>query len=806
MMNADPKLLQLFQEEVTDYLQALNDGLLRIEMAEGNERSELIREMNRLAHSMKGAARAVGYSMIETVGHAMEEVLNRVMAGSLELSPDVADTLYDGLDLITGAMNGDDDDETIPADVIEEVVNNLRQAAGLDPLGATNDAAKPNGNGAAINENQEVPDITPKAKAKAAKPVAQPEPKPEPEAKHITEIQAEQPEAVHAKHENEHEQSTATMTMVLRPPEETLRVAVRKLDHLMAEVSELLVARMQSDERRRQISEVRRDLMKWQRHWRGVRASYIRLVRRQQESDSALPPELVALIKFMETNERYLSRVTRQLTQLGQHMAQDNMQLTALSDLLQDDVASLRMMPFESIVGSFQRMVRDISREQNKEIHLEIIGAHVEIDKMVLDALKDPLVHLLRNSVDHGLEDGDTREAAGKAHTGSLILKVEQRGSEIVIIVGDDGRGFDINRIKQKAMQVGLITPADAEKMSDTDARMLVFSSGFSTNDQVTAISGRGLGMDIVRTRIEGLRGRIEVESNSGEGTTITLHVPVSLTRIRGVLLKVGEESYAVPSVMVNRMETIPAFSIYTAEGKEMVVLNDRPMPLVRLAQVLSTPGDYERGAMLNVIVLQMAERMVAFEVDGLYSETELVLTPLGIELGNIHFIAGAALLGSGEVLLVLDANDLVRFATGMKMPANRARRQLPQQQKVTPDRLTVMVVDDSITTRTLEKNILEAVGFDVRVAIHGQQAWEMLTDIRPDVIISDVEMPYMNGLELARLVKRNGHTQDIPFILLTSLAKPEQLQAGFDAGADAYLVKSRFDQQELLNTIQSVL
>ncbi|MCA9896141.1 MAG: response regulator, partial [Anaerolineae bacterium] len=177
-----------------------------------------------------------------------------------------------------------------------------------------------------------------------------------------------------------------------------------------------------------------------------------------------------------------------------------------------------------------------------------------------------------------------------------------------------------------------------------------------------------------------------------------------------------------------------------------------------------------------------------------------------GIELGNIHFIAGAALLGSGEVLLVLDANDLVRFATGMKMPANRARRQLPQQQKVTPDRLTVMVVDDSITTRTLEKNILEAVGFDVRVAIHGQQAWEMLTDIRPDVIISDVEMPYMNGLELARLVKRNGHTQDIPFILLTSLAKPEQLQAGFDAGADAYLVKSRFDQQELLNTIQSVL
>ncbi|MAU13241.1 MAG: hypothetical protein CL607_25715 [Anaerolineaceae bacterium] len=790
MLNADQKLLQLFQEEVTDYLQALNDGLLRIEMTEGDERDELIREMNRIAHSMKGAARAVGYGMIETVGHAMEEVLNRVMDGSLALSPDVADTLYDGLDLITGAMNGDEDDDTIPDDVIQDVVNNLRSAAGLDVPQASHDSSS-NGNGqhngAGINENQEVPAV------KADMPLPDPQP-----------TAPIQPDSNKTDADSEH--ATATMTMALRPSEETLRVAVRKLDHLMAEVSELLVARMQNDERRRQINVVRRDLMKWQRHWRGVRASYIRLVRRQQEPDSHLPPELVAVIKFLETNERYMSRITRQMTQLGQHVAQDNMQLTALSDMLQDDVASLRMMPFEAIIGSFQRMVRDISREQNKDIHLDIIGAAVEIDKMVLDALKDPLVHLLRNSIDHGLEDGDTREAAGKPRTGELSLKVEQRGSEIVIIVSDDGQGFDIKRIKQKAMQVGLITPSEAEKLSDTDARMLVFASGFSTNEQVTAISGRGLGMDIVRTRIESLRGRIEVDSRSGEGTTVTLHVPVSLTRIRGVLLKVGDENYAVPSVMVNRMETIPAFSIYTAEGKEMVVLNERPMPLVKLGQLLGTPDEMVRGDTLNVIVLQMAERMVAFEVDGLYSETELVLTPLGRELANVHFIAGAALLGSGDVLLVLDANDLVRQATGMTLPIKRTISPLHQSRKVTTDKLTAMVVDDSITTRTLEKNILEAVGFDVRVAVHGEQAWDMLTDMRPDVIISDVEMPYMNGLDLARLVKSHVHTQDIPFILLTSLAKPEQRQAGLEAGADAYLVKSRFDQQELLNTIQSVL
>ncbi|QPC84671.1 hybrid sensor histidine kinase/response regulator [Phototrophicus methaneseepsis] len=784
-MTTDQKLLQIFREEVTDYLQVLNDGLLRVEMTQGEERYGLIREMNRVAHSMKGAARAVGYAMIETVGHHMEEVLNRVLAGTLTLTPDVADTLYDGLDLISSALEGADEaDDTLSDEVIETVIENLRQAAGIK----VEDTQSSNGNHA--QHSQEMPIITVDA-LPPTEPVEVSEPPP---------IVSSEP----LPPENDKTASSTTMTMVLGPGEESLRVAVRKLDRLMAEVSELLVARMQNDERQRQISNLRRDVMKWQRQWRSVRGAYIRMMRREQEPGSHLSSEVVTLIRFMENNERSLSQMARQLAQLDQRVAQDNMQLTALADMLQNDVASLRMMPFEAITGSFHRMVRDIAREQSKEIDLHIEGAKVEIDKTVLDALKDPLVHLLRNAVDHGLEDTHTRAINGKSPTGHLSLKVLQRGSEIVIVISDDGRGFDVARIKKKALQMGLISIAELETLSDVDARMLVFHSGFSTNDQVTAISGRGLGMDIVRTRIEGLRGRIEVESISGESTTITLHVPVSLTRIRGVLLHLGEETYAVPSVMVNRMESLPRTAIYTAEGKEMVVLNEHPMPLVKLGDLLSTPGSAERGDVVNVIVLQLAERMVAFEVDGLYSEMELVLTPLGKELANLYFIAGAALLGSGEVLLVLDANDLVRRATGMMLGAKRAPRGLPH--KNVPERLRVLIVDDSITTRTLEKNILEAVGFDVQVAIHGQQAWEMLAESQPDVIISDVEMPYLTGLELARLVKSHPHTRNIPFVLLTSLTKPAQREAGLQAGADAYLVKSRFDQQELLETIQSVL
>jgi two-component system chemotaxis sensor kinase CheA len=308
--------------------------------------------------------------------------------------------------------------------------------------------------------------------------------------------------------------------------------------------------------------------------------------------------------------------------------------------------------------------------------------------------------------------------------------------------------------------------------------------------------------MDIVRDRVETLRGQIVVQSHSGQGTTMTISVPVSLTRIRGILLRVGEEDYAIPSTMVLRMETLPRSAIFTGEGREMVLVNERPMPLVSLGALLEVAGMGLRGAEIQLLALQSGDKSVAFEVDALYSELELVLKPLGPELRNAPFVAGAALLGSGDIVIMLDANDLIRRASG----AAPLRRSTPSRLKARARKLRVLVVDDSITTRTLEKNILEAIGFDVLVAMDGMEAWQILGDTLPDVIISDVEMPNMNGLELTRRVKTSAHTQHIPLILLTSLAKPEQREAGLQAGADAYLIKSRFDQAELLETIQAVI
>ncbi|MDQ7034053.1 MAG: chemotaxis protein CheA [Anaerolineae bacterium] len=575
-------LLQIFYVEVSEHIAALNDSLLRVEMASMGAKPELLREMNRVAHSMKGAARAVGFKLVETVSHYMEEVFQASLQGDLNLTPQVADVLYDGLDVIQHAVDGSPSEEAIVKAVLYSMERMIRYPNPDSPLAP--DAPVPSS------------DETPTLQI--------------PPALMTTTI----------------ETGAIAPTMLLRASEETIRVSVDKLDQLMADTSELLVARMQAESREERVTELQRDHARWLREWRGVRAAYIRLARRVQEQDEAISTEMTTLFKFLESNQRYLAKANRELGQLRQLLTQDNLQLATLSEQVQSNVSDLRMMPFETIIGGFQRMVRDMARDLAKQVHLEIVGAWVEIDKTVLDALKDPLMHLLRNAIDHGLERADDRRKIGKEPAGHIRLDVEQRGAEIVIRVMDDGRGLNLGKIRKKAVGRGLLSAQEATVLTDDEARMLVFYSGFSTSESVTSLSGRGIGMDVVRNRVENLRGRVSVESIVGEGTTVTLNVPVSLTRLRVISLQIGAEHYAIPSVMVERMESYPIEDIYTAEGREMLNINQRPTPLVSLAKILDTPFNQPRGDRVHIIALQTAERAVAFEVDQLDSEMELVL------------------------------------------------------------------------------------------------------------------------------------------------------------------------------------
>ena len=773
--STDHDLLSIFRDEVGEYLSTLNSTLLQIETSAAD--AEVLRELNRVAHSMKGAARAVGLKVIETIAHYMEDVFDAALNDHLGLSPDVCDLLYDGLDLIQNTVDGVENDQG----TLAEVLARLEQVVAAGAAAAPSDGA----------DASLLLDLPPEADSAPA-----PSRKRDP-----AEVRPVEPLPTPAS------PALDTATVVIRTAEESIRVPVSKLDRLMAEVSELLVARMQSEERQQEVEDLRRVHGRWRREWQGVRGAYIWLARRLQDGQDDLRDDLATLFKFLETNQRRLQETNQGLTQLVQALRQDNLRLTTLTDQLQDDIGGMRMVAFDTLLGSFQRIVRDLARDTDKQVHLDVTGAAVEIDKTVLDALRDPIMHLLRNAVDHGIEPPDERERQGKSPAGRVLIDVEQRGSEILVRVGDDGRGIDPAAVRQVAVRQHILSKQEADLITDDEARSLIFHPGLTTTAQVTAISGRGIGMDVVRDRVESLRGRLSVQSAVGKGTTISLSVPVSLTRIRCVLLRAGDETYAIPSTVVARMVTLPRAAVFTAENRDMVVIDGQPMPLVALADVLGLPltARADDGAPVVTLVLRAADRTVAFEVDDLASERELVLKPLGPEIARARFVSGAALLGTGAVIIVLDANDLVRTATGTAI----TRRWLPDESQATAPaerRLRILVVDDSITTRTLEKNILETAGFDVTVAIDGVEGWMRLNEADYDVVISDVEMPNMNGLDLTRQIKNSSHTCDIPVILLTSLAKPEQQQAGLQAGADAYLIKSRFDQGELLKMIWAVV
>jgi len=744
-------LLSIFWVEAADYLEALNRLLLQLEVAApGDDAIPRLREVTRIAHSLKGAARAVGQTAIETLAHHMEDLFDLALAGRLTLNPGVCDALYDSLDVIQLIADG----APVSPEVVEEAVHGLQSVASGD--GSAAGDGQPGGTAVELSA---MPGDSPAA-------------------------------AVHA-------------------TGDTVRVSLGKLDQLMGQTSELLLARMHSEQRHQDVQELLDEHRRWRRLWRQARSAYIRATRRLRDAHSpAMPAEgsadLFTLLDFLESTQHYITESGRRLAALGQALAQDSLHLTALVDELQADIASVRMLPFATILGAFQRMVRDLARAGGKEAILVVEGAQVELDKHVLEMLKDPLMHLLRNAVDHGIEPPDARAAAGKPPAGTIRLTVSSRGNDIHVAVRDDGRGIDPQAVGRRALEAGLISELDVENLSDSEITALIFEPGFSTAQRVTPLSGRGLGLDVVRQRVEALRGRLWVENHPGQGATFHLIVPVSLTRTRCLLARIGEETYAIPLTSVTRITTIDPATVFAVESRPMIEIDGRPIPLVHLATVLERPAPPAPLTPTSpVLILHSTEqRQVAFIIDELVSEQELVLKALGEELGRVRNVAGAAILGSGEVVIVLNPSDLIKSARRARAMIARAAEAATGPEAGEPGPPRILVVDDSLTTRTLEKNILEAAGFRVRTATDGDEALRVLLEHPIDVIISDIEMPGLNGFDLTRRLKAYARWRDIPLILVTSRDSPGDRERGLQAGADAYVAKSEFDQDELLRII----
>jgi two-component system chemotaxis sensor kinase CheA len=460
-------------------------------------------------------------------------------------------------------------------------------------------------------------------------------------------------------------------------------------------------------------------------------------------------------------------------------------------------VRRLRLRPFGDVCESLPRAVRDVAAAGNKEVELTIDGVDVEADRMVIDALRDPLLHLVRNAVDHGIEPPDERERTGKPRQGSIRVSAELAGGRMVVSVADDGAGLDEDAIRRTLRERGLPEPG-----SSSDLAEVLLTGGFSTRQQATAISGRGVGLDIVRSSLERIRGSVDVEWTKGRGTTFILECPPTPATLRAVLVRLGAYVYALPTVHVQRLRRVRTADLRSAAGGMILPTRKGPIRVFSLARLLGPPLEarpLEQTAI--VVVASVGSRRGGFIVDEVLDEDELVMRPLGAGDGAVPHAAGATILPSGKVALVLAVPSLL--SAGLR--PGKAIAPTVTVDRDTP-RLRILVADDSITTRTLEQGVLESAGYQVFTAVNGEDAWDTLQQEGADALVADVEMPRMDGFALCRRVRSSERFRELPIVLVTGLDSAADRARGLEAGADVYIAKASFDQSSLLEAVSQLI
>ncbi|MBI4565715.1 MAG: response regulator [Planctomycetes bacterium] len=569
-----------------------------------------------------------------------------------------------------------------------------------------------------------------------------------------------------------------------------VRVSGEKLDALVTAGGELLVARRRTEARAEHLASLLEFAERWQREWRAVRKDV-------RSTARALPRRSASVLEKSEENVRALRR---NLDSLAGGIAADARAIEQAAAPLEESVRRVRMLPFGETCEGLERLVRDLSTSSGKTVEFVIRGADVHLDRSIIEGLKDPLTHLVRNAIDHGIESAAARREGGKFEGGRVTVSAALRGAQVEITVEDDGRGLDVAAIREQARRKTWPLPDE-----DGEAVKLIFRPGFTTAPIVTELSGRGVGLDVVKTRVESMHGTVDFSFQRGRGTRFVLTLPLTLTTVRALLVASAGHGFAFLGTNVRKLLRVGPGDLRLIEGREMVICGESPVPLSSLAAILGLPGKAARpaGAKVPVVVLMAGDMHAAFAVDELLAEREIVVKSLGARLRRVNFIVGATILPTGRLALILNAAELMRgalhqaparpLAAAWTAPAAAAKKRL-------------LVVDDSVTTRTLLKSILENSGFDVTAAVDGAEAWSLLQERGADLVVADVEMPRMDGFALTEAIRGSKRFREVPVVLVTALESDRDKARGIDVGADAYLPKSAFDQKNLLQTIAQLL
>jgi len=755
------QLRATFEGEAEEHLQAISSKLLDLEKsASSSEAATLTEEVFRELHSLKGAARAVDLRDIEGICQSLESIFSVCKRQKVTPAPDAFDAFHRAVDTIRGRLTSagiNRDPAQEPR--YEELIRHLGQLqSSLSVLSETGTVSQ------------------------------------EPNTTQAPPVQAMPAPSVDSE----------------RSASETVRLPVAKLDAQLLHAEEMLTIKAIAGQRAVEL----RDLVGLFAQWRNRWAKFDTAVRNSRQiakdspgagADSSGPSDVFS--DFLAEHADYFRSIGNRLIAMAAESDRDRHRVAKHVNELLENSKALLMLPFSTIAGVFPKLVRDLCRDQEKDAELIIEGADIEIDKRILDQIKDPIVHMLRNCVSHGVERRADRERAGKPPRASIrIAVVPINGNKVEISVSDDGAGVEVEKLKQSAIRQGVMSAADAQLLTDAGALSLVFHSEVSTSQTVTTISGRGLGMAIVRSKVDQLGGKTAIESAPGLGTTLRMLLPVTLSTFRGVLVSVAGQVFVVPALNVERAFRVGSGNIQMMENRETVQVLGKPVSLVRLAAVLELPvkpHDLDPAAPLTVIVLHSADHRIAFAVDEIMHEEEILAKPLRKPLARVRNVAGATILGSGRVVPILNVMDLMKSA--MKCGAAPdwivgAGRQAVMKKK------NLLVVEDSVTSRMLLKGILESAGYVVRTAVDGAEAYATLHEGEFDLVVSDVEMPRMNGFDLTVKIRGDKRVAELPVVLVTALESREQRERGMDAGANAYIVKSGFDQGNLLEVIQRLL
>jgi len=763
-MDEMQEILDDFLIEAFELIEQLDQDL--VELENNPEDLELLNSIFRVAHTIKGSSSFLNLDILTKLTHHMEDVLNKARKGELVLTPHVMDAVLESTDLMKALLNS-----------IRDTGSDQNADIDIEPICKRLDAISNGDEGAEENNVEE--EIK-----------KEPEPEPEPETVEDEvdysnmsdeEVEAEierllkekkeekkkkkKKQSVEKPVEQSKSQSKQVSPKTNQKPvqnnnsikkdnnkkgsapvkksggsslEQTIRVEVKRLDHLMNLIGELVLGKN-------------------------------RLLKIYDDVEERYEGE-----KFLEELTQVVSSVSSVTTDL------------------QIAVMKTRMLPIAKVFNKFPRMVRDLSRELKKHIDLKISGEDTELDKSIIEEIGDPLVHIIRNSCDHGIEDEETRIAKGKPAQGTIELKAYNEGNSIVIEIVDDGKGLDPDMLINKSIEKGIITEREADNLSEKEVLGLIFKPGFSTAATVTNVSGRGVGMDVVKTNIEKLNGIIDIDSEVGKGTIIKLKIPLTLAIIQALLVGAQEEYFAIPLSSVLETVRVTTEEIYSIEGKDVLRLRDEILPLVRLSDIFGIEKIFDDSEHLYIVVIALADSKLGVIVDTLVGQEEIVIKSLGDYLQNIPGIAGATIRGDGKVTLIIDVGALMELAKNTTGSVKKEIASATTDVKKEPKDYQVLIVDDSKTDRTIMKKALNPLGLSITEAVNGVEALQLLKtgEVKFDIVLIDIEMPKMDGYTLAGEIRKYSRYKNLPLIAVTSRTSKSDRMRGVEVGMTEYVTK----------------